>query len=116
MDIIFWELLFWLVIGHAFCDYTFQTDAMAKGKNRHNKMKAPTGQKYIPCWPYWLSAHALIHAGAVAFITGSVIIGMIEFVVHWVTDFLKCDKHFNVHTDQFIHIACKVGYVIYLTN
>ena len=109
------ELIFWLLVGHAICDFTFQTDAMAKGKNRHNKTEPPPNQKYMPCWPYWLSAHALIHAGSVALVTGSTVLGLAEFVIHWVTDFFKCDNLFGVNTDQAIHIGSKLAYVLILT-
>ncbi len=105
-----WVLLFWLLVGHALADFALQSDAMVKGKNRHRRSEPPPGAQYIACWSYWLSAHALIHGGMVALITSSVPLGMCEFVAHWTLDFLKCDKWTDVHTDQFFHIAIKVGF------
>jgi hypothetical protein len=85
---------------------------MAKAKNRHYKTEPPPNQKFFPCWPYWLSAHALIHAGAVALITDSITFGMVEFALHWITDFLKSEGWFNVNVDQAIHIGCKLIYAL----
>jgi len=74
---------------------------MAKGKNRHNR----TDQ---PCWMYWLSAHALIHGGAVALATGIWWLGVAETVWHWGIDFGKCDNVIDVHIDQALHLFCKM--------
>lgn len=106
--------LWWLVVGHALCDFTLQTDAMAKGKNRHVKSVPPPNVKLVPCWPYWLSAHALIHGGCVALVTGSVTLGIAELVLHWSADFLKCEGITNVHADQAIHLGCKVLWSVLL--
>lgn len=105
-------LFFMLLIGHALADFALQSTDMAKGKNRHNKVIPPKGQKYVACWPYWMSAHSLIHGGAVWFCTGMVGLGLAETVVHFLTDMVKCEGHTNPHGDQLIHLACKVLWVI----
>ena len=102
------QLLFWLLVGHAFADFVCQSDSMAKGKNRHRRTEPPPGAKYTPCWPYWLTAHALIHGGAVALVTGNVLLGVFETFAHWMIDFGKCENWYGVHTDQALHIACKI--------
>ena len=103
------DIFFKLIIGHALADFSLQSDAMAKGKNRHNKPDfIPTGQKLMPCWMYWLSAHALINAGTVWFATGFWYLGLGEFIVHWITDFLKCDNYTNPNIDQAIHFISKL--------
>lgn len=105
------ELFFKLMIGHALCDFSLQTDSMAKGKNRNRKPHyTPEGQKYVPCWYYWLTSHALIHAGAVWLITGVVWFAVAELVLHWLIDFAKCENWTNPHQDQFLHTLCKVIY------
>jgi len=96
-------IVWWLLVAHALCDFSLQTDAMAKGKNRHSIVTPPPNQNYVPCWQYWLSAHALIHGGSVAFVTGSVPLGLIATFIHWVTDFLKCENYTTPHIDQLIH-------------
>ena len=105
------ELFFKLLVAHVVADFALQSDIMAKGKNRHNKISAPPNQKVMPGWPYWLSAHALIHGGAVYLVTGSLILGCVETVLHWLIDFAKCEGWTNPHQDQLLHILCRVGYV-----
>lgn len=104
-------VLFQLIIGHALADFTLQTDPMAKGKNRHRVVdpsKIPPGQKVQKVWPYWLTAHALIHGGMVGAILGRWDLAFAEFVVHWLIDFAKCENWTGIHSDQAMHAACKV--------
>jgi len=109
------SLLFALLICHALADYPLQGDAIAKGKNRHNPpFGIPPGQKPVAVWFHYLTAHALIHAGFVWLLTGSVIFGLVEFALHWFIDFAKCENWTNPHTDQLLHIACKIAYVLIL--
>lgn len=98
-----------LVSAHALCDYPLQGDFLAKAKNR----LLP-----IPGVPWWqaLGAHASIHGGAVALVTGIWWIGLLEFAAHFIIDDLKCSgrlgagaKAFNV--DQIGHLFCKVAWV-----
>ena len=107
------ELLFKLMIGHALADFALQPDAMAKGKNRNRKPDfIPKGQKFIPCWYYWLSAHALIHAGFVWLFTGNVWLGLAEFILHFVIDFVKCENWTNPNQDQLLHFICRLVYIM----
>jgi hypothetical protein len=99
----FGTVLFWLMVGHAVADFALQSDFMAKAKNRHTD----AGKTY---WPYALFAHSMIHGGAVAAVTGSVILGCVEAVIHALTDFWKCEGKLSLKQDQFIHIGCKVVY------
>ena len=111
------ELLFFMLVGHALADFSLQTDVMAKGKNRNRKPDpgvVPPGQKYMPCWHYWLTSHTLIHGGAVALITGVWWLGALETVAHWVIDFAKCDNMIGVHQDQALHVACKLLWLLIL--
>lgn len=106
------KILFLLLCGHALADTALQTEIMAKLKNRHNKADyVPKGQKYVPCWPYWLSAHALIHGGIVYLITANLWFGLIETAAHWIIDFLKCENKTNPHQDQLLHFLCKLIYL-----
>ena len=104
--------LFNLIIGHAFADFVFQTDTMAKGKNRHRKTEPPPGANYQPTWGYWLTAHSLIHGGTVWLITQNVLLGRAETICHWIIDFGKCENWYGIHRDQAMHIACKVLWII----
>lgn len=94
-------ILFWLLVGHALCDYPLQGDFLSKAKNR----AAP-----IPGVPWYqaLGAHALIQGGAVVLVTGSIALGLAEMLLHAVIDDAKCAGKINFNQDQGLHIACKM--------
>lgn len=94
--------LFMLLTGHALADYPLQGDYLAKSKDRNN----PLGANGV--WRHSLGAHALIHGGMVALITGRVSLGLAETAIHAATDFAKTEKLIDYDTDQAIHVACKV--------
>ena len=100
-----------LAIGHALADYSWQTDFMARAKNRH--LAAPQEDASTPfLWIYVLSAHAAIHAGLVWIITGCGWLGLAEFVLHWLIDALRIEKKISFQTDQLCHLLTKVIYVV----
>lgn len=94
-----------LVFAHALADYPLQGDFLSRAKNR----TAP-----IPTVPWWqaMAAHATIHAGFVGLITGSALLAAAEFVIHWITDDLKCRGKINFNIDQGIHILCKTAWAV----
>ena len=98
-------ILLWLCVGHVLCDFPLQGQFLADGKNHRNP---------IPgfAWQIMLFSHALIHAGMVSLVTGSLFLGMLELVLHMFIDFLKCEEKFGFATDQALHYGCKVLYVI----
>lgn len=100
-------VLFWLLVGHAVADYPLQGDFLSKGKNHKNP---------IPGIPFWqcLFAHAAIHAGSVALVTGSIAFGLVEFALHCVIDFGKCSGWYGFNCDQGLHVICKVAYAMAL--
>lgn len=98
-------LLFLLIVGHALADFPLQPSFLAESKNRYSRLGT------IP-WPYALSAHALIHGGFVAVLTGSAVLGVAETVSHWITDWTKCEDRIGLAADQVIHIACKGVWVL----
>jgi hypothetical protein len=97
-------LIFYLFASHALFDFPLQGDAVAREKNRHSTTEL---QKHVP-WFYWLSAHAACHALGVALVTGSIILGLFEFIAHWLIDFFKCEGKYSIHVDQALHLACKL--------
>ena len=101
------QLFALLVVGHAAADYPLQGEFLAKAKNRF----AP-----VPGVPWYqaLGAHAAIHGGMVGCITGSVLLGVLEFVAHLVIDDLKCGTRIGYNLDQALHIGCKVLWVAVL--
>jgi hypothetical protein len=96
--------LWWLLIGHALCDYPLQGDFLARGKNH----KAPIPG--VP-WQQCLVAHALIHAGAVSLITGCPMLGLFEFVAHLAIDYGKSEGIYGFNLDQLYHTLCKLAWV-----
>ena len=102
------ELFLLLIASHFICDYVFQTDAIATGKNR----------SIDPCkfgvnWWYWMTTHAITHGVGVGIVTGMFWLGFLEAIFHWVIDFAKCEKAINLHQDQFLHILCK-ALIVYM--
>ena len=99
-----WEMMLLLLLaGHAIADYPLQGDFLAMNKAR-------SGPNYVPWWQALL-AHAFIHGGFVALITGIWWLGMAEIVIHALTDHAKCEKKIGINADQAIHLACKVAWV-----
>jgi hypothetical protein len=98
---VFAHMVFWMIVGHALADYPLQGDFLATAKNRNT----PVGKVF---WPHALTAHSMIHAGAVAIVTGSVLLGLFEAVAHAITDWLKCEGKIGLETDQLIHVTCKI--------
>ena len=103
MSLIFW----YLICGHALCDYPLQGDFLARGKNNLNPIPG------IP-WYQCLMAHSLIHAGMVTIITSNVYLGFAEFIAHCVIDYGKCNNKYGFNEDQIFHVICKLAWVIIL--
>jgi hypothetical protein len=103
-------LFFQFLIGHALGDYVFQREVMATAKSRHAEIHSTTS-KGFPGWYYWLISHALVHGGAVFIISGSLMLGIIETLLHSLIDFSKCEHWINLHVDQLLHLLCKAVYV-----
>lgn len=106
-------LLFAFTIGHAFADFPLQGDFLSRGKNRNAPPPPLADGKACPAnlWIYLMSAHCLIHAGFVWFISGYAILALAEFILHWAIDVAKCEGRTSFATDQWLHIATKAAYV-----
>jgi hypothetical protein len=100
-----WLLFYWLVGGHVLMDYPLQSEFLALGKSRHTPVPGVH-------WTICLTAHAWLHGMAVTALTGSVALGLAEFVLHWVIDLLKNESLTNIWVDQALHIACKVLWTV----
>lgn len=108
--------LFALLIGHAICDFALQGEFLSTAKNRHANLERFFGEKEVPrgLWFHALGAHSFIHAAPVWILTGSVGLAAMEVILHWLIDFAKCEGWTKFGTDQFLHFACKVTYVVML--
>lgn len=110
----FWDavkLFFALAIGHALADFPLQGEYLAKFKSRHVR---PADLETVPrgLWVHCMTAHCLIHAGFVWLITGQVIFAIVEFVLHFILDLLKCEGKTSFNLDQIGHYTCKAGYAL----
>ena len=110
---LFLENIFMLLFGHALADFVLQPEAMGCGKNRNDKIHNKE-QSLFPVWYYWLTAHAFVHGGIVYMITGNIWLGLLETILHWITDFAKNEGWLGMHQDQGIHIGCKIAYAFLL--
>jgi len=98
------ETLGLLVVGHFVADYPLQGEFLAKAKCRS------CGIPGVP-WYQALGAHAAIHGGAVGIVTGSVTVGIAEFLVHALIDDRKCAGRITFDQDQALHLGCKAAWV-----
>lgn len=97
-------VFFALAIFHALADFPLQGEYLAKQKVR-------TGAAATVDWLVALTAHSLIHAGAVWLVTGSILLGLCELFLHALIDFGKGERRYGLLVDQLLHLACKAGYV-----
>jgi len=93
-----------LFAGHALCDFPLQGQFLSDAKNRHKSV----GEH----WMRALFAHSMIHCAMVYLITGSVAMGLAELVIHFFTDFAKCEGWINSTQDQAIHYGCKILWAV----
>jgi hypothetical protein len=106
------QVLFALCIGHALADFPLQGEFLAMCKNRRYLMRLKDPHRPPGLWISCMAAHCLIHAGMVWAITGCALLGVVELVIHWVLDTLKCEGKTEFNADQLLHVACKVVYVV----
>lgn len=102
--------LFLLIAGHFLADYPLQGDGMAVHKSPWDPEPHPA----VP-WFYWMTSHCMAHAGLVALITGSVLLGVLELVCHFALDVAKCAGYTDLHVDQVSHLIFKLLWVVVLT-
>ncbi len=99
----FLDKLIPLVLGHFVADFAIQTDTVALNKCPKNKSSIS--------WVWWMTGHVSIHGLIVYFLTGSSLIALLEALLHFYIDYLKCIGKFNLLVDQFLHIFCKLLWV-----
>lgn len=92
-------LLVLLLGAHWVCDYPLQGDFLARAKGEG------------PLRVYHLTAHAGIHGTAVMLATGSLVLGLAEWVAHAAIDELKVRGKTSFAADQALHVICKLAWV-----
>jgi hypothetical protein len=93
------------MMGHYVADFGLQTENMVKFKNPLAKPKDK--HPYVP-WYYWMTAHGGIHAFFVYLFTQNIYLAIAEWCFHWVIDTGKMMKFYKIHTDQALHLLCKL--------
>lgn len=96
------------VVMHALADFPLQGDYLARHKVRKNNTA-------ISDWLIALCSHSVIQAGGVWLVSGSVLFGITEFVLHGLIDIGKGEGKYGVVMDQSLHLLCKISYVVLLT-
>jgi hypothetical protein len=97
-----------LLFFHYLFDYPLQGDWLSRAKSRFNPIPGAP-------WYHAMFAHTFMHGAAVMFVTGMWTLGLLEMIVHWITDDLKSRGALTFNQDQAIHIISKLiwGYVAY---
>ncbi|QNH71478.1 membrane protein [Rhizobium phage AF3] len=108
------NLFFLLLFAHYVADYPMQ-QFLCRVKNPNRKRGVDDDIADIP-WTYGMTAHCGIHAGFVLLLTGSIFYSIFEFVVHFATDWAKCEGWIGYKTDQSIHVATKIIIVTLIFN
>lgn len=96
-------MLYWLLVGHTIADYALQTEFMVLHKNPKTIEYTHT---YGPWW-WTMLAHAGINGAFVSLLTGNIVYGMVETVLHFLLDWAKCLGKINAVEDQAGHILSK---------
>lgn len=102
-------LFFAFLCVHALADFPLQGEYVARQKTRKTSSSSSE-------WIVALSAHCLIQAGGVWLVSGSLALGITELILHCLIDLGKGEGKFGLVTDQLLHVACKVVYVVLLMN
>ena len=111
-------LFFAFAIAHALADFALQNDFIARSKIPGADLSGFFLKGQVPkyVWLHSLTAHSLIHAGGVWLISGSVILGLAEFVLHWTIDLIKGKNLISFHVDQSLHLFCKLVYALIIVS
>lgn len=93
-------LLAMLLMGHFVGDFVLQSDRMAVEK-------CPGADQTLP-WYWWLTAHSACQGLLVAWVTGVPLLGLAEWITHWLTDYAKCRNVYGLAADQALHLLAKL--------
>lgn len=105
---------FLLLCGHAIADFALQNEWVSTNKNRHVRLRYSPDEraKMQVVWPYLMSAHALHHGLLVFLVTQKLSLAFAETVIHWISDYAKCENWITFHQDQAVHIFSKLIWTI----
>ncbi len=93
------DLFILMIVGHILCDFSLQSDFIAKGK---------LGKiEHVPGW-FIMGCHCFLHAASIFLITSNPFLTLGEFVAHYVIDNAKKYQVIGFLTDQFLHVYVKL--------
>ncbi|AGT11166.1 DUF3307 domain-containing protein [Paracoccus aminophilus] len=98
------DLFALMVFGHMLGDYPLQGAFLSRAKNRSDPLPGTP-------WYQALAAHAIIQGGIVGIITGSLVLALLETVIHALIDDAKCRNKIGFNLDQLLHILCKLLWI-----
>jgi hypothetical protein len=109
-------LFFAFAIFHALADFALQNAFIARSKIPGADLSDFFGSGRGPrgLWVHSLTAHSLLHGGGVWIVSGSAALGLTEFILHWLIDFIKGRDLISFHLDQILHLSCKLGYAAFI--
>jgi hypothetical protein len=61
-------------------------------------------------WRWWLTAHSDTHGLAVSLLTGIPLLGLAEWILHALIDWLKSRLMLSLLLDQSLHVCCKIAW------
>lgn len=102
------EVIFLLIAGHAVADFGLQTEFVARFKSQHLSFEDGSTKRGDLVWMHILGAHCFIHGLFVYIVLGNVWLGLAEALCHGAIDYAKSDNKFGFHTDQLLHLGCKL--------
>lgn len=100
--------LFLLLALHGLIDYSLQTSWLAEAKNRHRNPDCKLGMP----WQLAMLSHCLQHGLGVFIAMNSLPLALLETVVHYAIDCIKCENGIGPWTDQGLHLLCKIIWVL----
>lgn len=103
----FLDLLFTLLGLHFLADYPLQGAFLSALKNPDSAEGRWLGRR---AWIQGLLAHGSVHGLFVGLATGSLLLGILEAVIHAAIDFAKVKKLIGSATDQILHVFCKISW------
>ena len=99
-----------LYAAYCLCDTAFQSPYIYE-----NKIRIIDGV-YNPQWYISLTAHSLIHAGAVGLITHSFLLASVMLVAHWLGEFAKAEGYLKQLPHHIIQILILTFIGFYFTG
>ena len=90
------------MLAHFVCDFALQSDRMAVEKVR--------GMDDTLDWRWWLTAHSATHGLAVSLLTGVPLLGLAEWILHALIDWIKSRLMLSLLLDQALHVGCKIAW------